>query len=229
MILSFHIADANPRATLAVLRSRPPAGAITGLRYAETAIGAPLRSGLLPQRAPGRVALIAAWDSDAALDEFLDKSPMARRLEHGWRVRLEPLRAWGAWSALPDLARPELPVDEAEPVAVLTLGRLRLLRTVPFVKTSGGAEREVLAQPGLLAATGLARPPRLVATFSVWRSAREMRAYAIGEETGRHLHAIEEHKRRAFHHESVFVRFRPYGAVGTWGGRDPLAQALPAT
>jgi hypothetical protein len=32
-------------------------------------------------------------------------------------------------------------------------------------------------------ATGLARPPHLVATFSLWRAAAQMRAYAYGTDT----------------------------------------------
>ena len=223
MILSFHTVEAGPRKAMAMLRSRPDPARIPGLRYAETVIGAPLREGVLPRRAPGRVALIAAWDSDAPLDEFLDRSPLARSLEYGWQVRLEPLRAWGTWSALPNLARPESAVNEDDPVVVLTLGRLRLLRSAPFMAASAPAEREALAHPGVLVATGFARPPRIVATFSVWRSAREMREYAVGERPGGHLRAIQAHKRRAFHHESVFVRLRPYAAKGTWDGVELLA------
>jgi hypothetical protein len=230
LILSFHITKAGPARALRVLRSRPEPSLVPGLRYAETMIGAPLRAGHLPQRAPAEVALIAAWDSDAALDQFINESRLSLPLERGWRVRLEPLRAWGVWSALRDLPKSEEPVDEEEPVAVLTLGRLRLLRLLPFISASAPAEREALSHPGVLAATGLARPPRLVATFSLWRTAREMRQYAVGETPGGHLHAVNAHKQRAFHHESVFVRFRPYAAEGSWGGRDPLAalDAAPA-
>jgi hypothetical protein len=222
-MLSFHIADAGVRRTAATLRSRLDPAGTPGLRYAETVIAAPLRSRRLPDRGPGRVALFAAWDSDADLDRFLDDHPLARSLEHGWRVRLEPVRTWGSWAALPDLQQRETPVEDEEPTAVLTLGRLRLRRTASFVSASAAAEREALAHPGLLAATGLARPPRLVATFSLWRTAREMRDYAVGPRPDGHLRAIEAHKQRPFHHESVFARFRPYAAQGAWGGRNPLA------
>jgi len=206
------------------LRSRPRPAGTPGLRYAEPMTGAPLRTGAVTLPTVGRVALIAAWDDDAALDRFTSAHPLATLLHPGWHVRLEPLRAWGSWSALPDLPTAERDVDD-EPVAVLTLGRLRLLHARRFLAASGPAEREATTHPAVVAATGLARPPRLVATFSLWRTGREMREYAVGDAPGGHKRAIDAHRRRPFHHESVFARFRPYGASGSWDGRDPLAGA----
>jgi hypothetical protein len=220
MIVSVHLADVGKRAALGLVRD--PAKA-PGLRYAELAIAAPLGGGLLPTPQLGRVGLIAGWDDDRALDGFLTSHPLAERLAGGWHVRLEPLRASGSWSGLPELSRHERPVDEDEQVAVLTLGRLRLRRVSPFLRASAAAEAQAVADPALLASTGLARPPRLVATFSLWRTAAAMRAYAYGRTAKAHLAAIQAHRARAFHHESVFARFRPYAAHGTWDGRDPLA------
>jgi hypothetical protein len=221
MILSVHIADVGPLASLRVMRRRPEAA---GLRYAELVRGAPLgRRPPLPQ--PGRVGLIAAWDDDRALDGFLASHPLAERLAGGWHVRLAPLRAVGEWPGLPGLAEDEQPVDDDEPVAVLTLGRPIVRRLRPFLKASLMAERQAVGDDSVLAMTGLARPPRLVATFSLWRTAAEMRAYAHGRSGPDHLAATRAHNARPFHRESLFARFRPYAAQGAWDGRDPLAQA----
>jgi hypothetical protein len=222
VIVSVHLADVGPRAALDTLRRRPSAA---GLRYAETVIAAPLGGALLPRPRIGTAGLIAAWDDDRALDDFLRAHPLAQRLARGWHVRLEPLRASGGWSALPELSEQAGSVDDDEPVAVLTLGRLRLPRTLPFLRASAGAEAQAVADPGLLAATGLARPPALVATFSLWRTASEMRDYAYGRSGDGHLAASRAHAEQPFHHESVFARFRPYAASGAWNGREPLAAA----
>ena len=80
----------------------------------------------------------------------------------------------------------------------------------------------------MLRGTGLARPPGLVATFSLWRTTREMRAYAGGRSGAEHRDAVRAHAERPFHHASAFIRFRPYGAEGEWEGENPLAQAPPA-
>jgi hypothetical protein len=123
---------------------------------------------------------------------------------------------------MPNLPTGERPVDDEEPVAVLTLGRPRLRRLLPFLRTSAPAEKEAAGNPEVLAVTGLAHPPRLVSTFSIWRSAAAMREYAF-DKAGTHQAAVRADRKLRFHHESAFIRFRPYGSQGSWDGRDPLA------
>lgn len=184
------------------------------MRYAETMALAPLSSRLLPSPSRGSVGLIAAWDDDAALDAFLAEHPTAAALASGYRTRLHPTRVVGAWPQLPDLPRHEQPQREG-PVAVLTLGHLRLQRTAAFLRASARAEADALASPALLLATALARPPRLVATFSVWRDIASMRNY-VGQFAGGHRHATASHAARPFHRRSAFIRFEPYDETGTW-------------
>lgn len=228
MVVTVHIADLRPRAAARVLLRPPRPGAVPGLTYAVTTTTAPLGEPLLPPRRLGRVGMLAAWESDGALDAFERDHPVAAQLSSGYRVRLAPLRAFGTWAGMPGLPRQALPVDEDEPVAVLTLGQLRLLGTGRFRRSAGPAEAAAIDSPALLAGTGLARPPRLVATFSLWRSAAAMRRYAV-EAGGPHAAAMAADRARPFHHESAFVRFRPYAARGSWDGRDPLAGLSPRT
>jgi heme-degrading monooxygenase HmoA len=223
VIASVHLADVGGRAALRLFRTKLDPAKVPGLRYAEIAIAAPLSSRLLPRPDPGRVGLIAAWDDDRAFEDFLADHSLAEQLAHGWHVRLAPTRIFGAWPQLPGLLANEEPMNDAEPAAVLTLGRLRLSQTTRFLKASAAAEGLAVREEALLASTGLARPPRLVATFSLWRSVAAMRAYAHGDGDPGHLAAIQAHTARPFHHESAFVRFRPYAAEGSWDGQNPLA------
>jgi hypothetical protein len=226
VIASIHLADIGAQETPGVLRRRLHPDVVPGLRYAVSTFAVPLGGGLLPRPQLGRVGLIAAWEDDAALDRFLESHPLARQLRGGWHVRLEPLRVSGAWAGLRGLPTRERPVEDGEPVAVLTLGQLRLRRTAAFLQASSRAESLAVSDPAVLEATGLARPPRLVATFSLWRTAAAMRAYAYGETGEGHRGAIRAHAARSFHHESAFLRFRPYAAQGVWNGRDPLSTAI---
>jgi hypothetical protein len=222
MIVSVHLVEAGWRRAPGMLRYQPDPADVSGMTYAEAALSAPLRDGPVPRPGPGRFGLIAAWEDDRALEAFLADHPLAKRLADGWHARLEPVRLYGSWAGMPDLPTREVPVDDAEPVAVLTLGRPRIKRAVPFLRTSAPAERAVSANPAVLASTALARPPRFVSTFSLWRSAGEMREYAASAD-GAHHAAVEVDRANPFHHESAFIRFRPYASQGSWDGRDPLA------
>jgi hypothetical protein len=223
LIVSVHLADVGPLRVPRLLVRRPRVVEVPGMTSAEPALTAPLGT-RLPRPDPGRIGLIAAWEDDAALDGFLASHPFGRQISSGWHARLQPIRCFGSWSAMPGLPVEELPVEDEEPVVVLTLGRLRILRTRPFLRSGAAAERDAVADPAMVASTGLARPglPRLVSTFSIWRSAAAMREYAFAS-SGPHQAAVRADRARPFHHESAFVRFRPLASHGRWDGRDPLS------
>jgi hypothetical protein len=217
VIVSVHIAELGVRRSLALLRKgRRPLEA-PGLRYAEAAGLVPL-AGKAPPLPPRGTILISSWDDDSALDRFLAERPI-----DGYHVRMKPTRIVGAWPEMPGLPVEEEEMEPDEPAAVLTLGRPRLLRLGRFARTSRAAEKLAVGHPALMAGTAAARLPRFVATFSLWRSVAEVRDYALGRPDQRHLNAIKADRATPFHHQSAFVRFRPYASSGTWGGRDPLA------
>jgi hypothetical protein len=216
MVASIQLADVGARHVPGVLRASPEPRDVPGLIYADTTITAPLGGGLLPRPRPGRVGLVAFWDDAAALDRFLATSPVAARFADGLLVRLAPVRASGGWSAIGTLVESEIPVEDHEPVAVLTYGRLRARRAGAFLRTSAKAEQQVVEHPALALGTGLARPPQIVSTFSIWKSAAGMRDYAYSGSG--HVGALRAVAQNDFHHESMFVRFRPYGVVGDWDG-----------
>jgi hypothetical protein len=227
MIVSVHLAHVGKLAAVRLLRDDRLSPSPSGLRYAELTTMAPLGAGILPRPSLGRVGLIAAWEDDRKLDDFLAGHPLAEQLAGGWHVRLTPTRIFGAWSQLDGLLADagEVKMADDEPAAVLTLGRLRLSQTARFLRASAAAEGLALEDSALLASTALARPPTLVATFSLWQSTAAMRAYARGDIGPGHLAASRAHAARPFHHESAFIRFRPYAAEGSWDGGNPLAGA----
>lgn len=223
MVVSVHLADLGVRRSVALLRPGRAAIEAPGLRYAEAAGTVPLAA-QGPPIPPRGVALIASWDDDASLDAFLASHPLAASLADGYLVRLEPTRIVGAWPEMPGLPAEERPMDPDEPAAVLTLGRPRLPRFLRFVRTSRPAEKLAVNHAAFVAGTALARLPRFVATFSLWRTVPEMRDYALGRPDPSHVNAIREDRRKTFHHQEAFVRFRPYASQGEWKGRDPLAE-----
>ena len=224
VIASVHLADVGVRTALGVLRRPPIADSIPGLRHANVGVAGPLSGSLLPSPTLRRVGLIAFWEAGDALDRFEAGHPCAEPFFDGWRVRLDPLRASGSWPGLPDTIPTERNVvDDDGRALALTLGRLRLSRTVPFLRTSAKAEASVLAAPGVIFATGLARPP-FVATCSLWESSRALMRYAYGRSEAAHQHAIDADRATPFHHQSAFVRFRPTESRGSLGGGNPLSE-----
>jgi hypothetical protein len=226
VIASVHVAPTGTREGLrAFFRGAPDPAAVAGLTYAETVLTAPLGPAILPRPTAAEVGLIASWEDDEHLDRFLADPTIAGPFTVGWHVRMRPVRVFGAWPAMPGLPEKSTQVDDDEPVVVLTLGRPRLSRLHTFLPTSARAEAALEGAPGLLAATGLAHPPRLVSTFSLWASAAAMRAYAH-DAAGPHMAAVQGDRAAAFHHESAFIRCRPYLSAGCWGEGDPLAGLL---
>jgi hypothetical protein len=223
VIVSVHIAERGVRRSLGLLRKgRRPLEA-PGLRYSEAAGLVPL-AGRAPPLPPRGTILISSWDDDDALDRFLAANPI-----DGYHVRMRPTRVVGAWPDMPGLPAHEEPMDADEPAAVLTLGRPRLLRFPPFVRTSRPAEKLARHHAGLVKGTAAARLPRFVMTFSIWRTVAEMRDYALGRPDPAHVNAIGKDRANSFHHQEAFVRFRPYASSGSWGGGDPLAGLAAAT
>ncbi|HKO39460.1 MAG TPA: hypothetical protein VJU14_13935 [Solirubrobacterales bacterium] len=219
MIVSVDIAEVGPRRGLRILAKPPQADRIEGLRFAETVFTTPLGTSR-PAPSFGTVGLIAAWDDEAALDRFA-AHPLAEELASGWQARLEPLRVFGNWPGLDGLPDRPLPVDDEEPVAVVTLGRVKPWRVRPFLRAAAPAEKDAVAEPGLLASTGFGRLPNLVSTFSLWRTAAEMRDYAT-RQGGTHRAAMASDRERPFHRHSAFIRFRPYETQGQCGRFRPL-------
>lgn len=221
MIASVHIADIGARSTLAVQRKRPRPNDIAGLRSASVAIAAPLSGSFLARPDFGRAVLITFWDDDDAADRFEAEHPLAAKFAGGWRIRGEPLRAFGSWPGLPDDVERSRATDYDGPALVVTLGRLRLTQAVRFLRTSSSAGAAALVAPGMVWGTAMARPP-FVATCSLWESTRALSTYAFGQRPPAHLNAINTDRAKPFHHQSAFIRFRPYRVEGRLSGRNPM-------
>jgi hypothetical protein len=221
-VASVHLADVGLRGPRLLLRT-PRRDRVPGLLGASVGTGASLSASLLPRPHLGRAALVAFWEGDDAIDRFLDDSAYAAAFSSGWHARLEPVRMFGRWPGLPE---GEVSVRRSAqhdgPAVVVTLGRVRWVRALPFLRASAHAAAALAGSPGLLWATGIARPP-FVCTLSLWRDAESVRRYAYGSNgEGAHVDAIHADRTKPFHRHSAFIRFRPYDLVGSLAGTNPL-------
>jgi len=225
-IFTFHLAQMNP-GTAASALLRPPTGArVPGLHHAECmwrmTLGAPILS---PARMQLRhLALFAAWESEAAIDDFLGSTRLGRELASGWHVRMAFLCRWGHISQFDGLPESVGEQDPAAPVVAVTLARMKLPQIPRFIRWGRPVEELVRDHPGATLALAAMRLPRTVSTFSVWRSQREMaemvRGHSSVPQPKRHAAAMAERERKDFHFEFTTLRFRPLAEYGQWAGRS---------
>ena len=175
-----------------------------------------------------RWGLVAAWESESALDSFLADSPIVQRWqEHAaevWTVRMVPVKSAGAWGGSnPFPAQPAPPGDG--PIAVITRATVRLHKTRAFYTAVPPIDLDLERNPGLLASVGFGESPLgRQGTLSVWASEQAMKEFAYG--TDAHRQAIRRRTQEDWYAEELFARVRPTGSSGTLGGSDPLGVLL---
>lgn len=232
MIHSFHLAEVPARVGVGALVRPPTRLAVAGLAHAECValmrFGAPIVS---PDRLQlRRIGVFAQWDDEGSLERFLAEHPLGRRLAAGWHVRMRYLRRYGAIAALGDLPVTTGGWDPEEPIVAVTVARMKLPQVPRFLRWGKPVELLIAEHPAAVFSTGAHRPPRTVSTFSIWRSVREMTDMVHGRSDVAHadVHrvAMAEQRRRDFHHESAFLRFRPVAEHGEWQGRRLLAESI---
>ena len=231
MTHSYHLVDLPARVSAGTLLRPPNRTTVGGLQHAECLVlmrfGAPIVS--LARLQLRRFAMFAQWDDESALNRFLDTHPLGRRLAAGWHVRLQYLRRYGTLAALGNLPKRAGTWDPDEAIVAVTIARMKLSEVPRFLRWGRPVERLVANHPAAVFSTGAQRPPNTISTFSIWRTVREMTEMVQGRSDvpSAHVHqvAMAEQRRKDFHHESTFMRFRPLSEHGEWQGR----QLLPGT
>lgn len=229
-IASFHLVRERPwhagaaMARLGTDRLRLPR--VDGLRFWRL-LGTGRGDDTGPSVDPRRTALFAVWDDPAALDGFLADSSIARRwqrAEEAWHVRLRRIGGHGTWRGVDPLDGLEPAVGDG-PIAVVTRADVRWRSWRAFRAAGGPVADELRAADGLLAVVGIGEAPvGRLGTFSLWRSAADVRAFAVG--MPQHREVVRRTRGEQWYGEELFARFEPYGSSGAWGDRDPLVSQL---
>lgn len=227
-VFSFHLAECGIATSLRAMALPPSSRTAPGLVHAECLV--PMTLGLpvaLPSRyRPHQLAVFAAWQSEAAIEEFLHSCRLGRALAAGWHVRMEFVRRWGYVRALDGLPLVAREHGDDQPVVAVTLARLRISQAFRFIRWGKPVEEQVRDDPATTIALAATRPIGTLSTFSIWRTQRAMTDMVHGRSSAlsakRHVRAMEERNRKDFHHEFTTLRFRAISEHGSWEGRNQL-------
>jgi hypothetical protein len=179
---------------------------------------------------PGHWAVLTVIDEAAARRELLASQPF-----EAWRsiayetasIGMRPIASHGEWSH-------QRPFDEADatpvkpdpdqPVASITRARLKPRMLATFWKSVPPVVADLSDDPAVKFTLGIGEAPvGLQGTFSIWRSGRDMSAFAYRRPA--HRRAIEQTRALDWYAEELFARFAVESAAGTYRGR-PLSSLL---
>ncbi len=173
-----------------------------------------------------RFGLLLVWRSEQDAQAFFEASALfgdiQRRAAEHWTAFLLPTQARGLWNR----RQPFTPVvgetsANLTPVAVLTRATIRLSHLKSFWAHVPAANAALARADGLLFSVGIGEMPFVrQATFSLWRNAEAIRAYAYG--SAAHTQAIRGTRQQRWYAEELFARFIVLRAEGSWEGHDPL-------
>lgn len=177
----------------------------------------------------GGYGLLAVWASPEYADAFFDGALLMRRFrshaDEVWTVRMVAIQSHGAWSGV----NPFQPVAPpgGGPLCVLTRATIHWRRLAAFWSRVPDTTRSLIGVPGLVLSIGIGEAPVVrQATFSLWRSDADMRAFAY--HTPVHAEIVRRTRDESWYAEDLFARFKPLSSEGTWRGDDPLARARDA-
>lgn len=220
MFASLHVADVG---LLKSFRVRPPSpDSVPGLLDARSGLTARFTRSIIPDPAWGRAMWLAFWDEEASLDRYLaTNTPLVQAFDDGLTVRMEPLRGHGAWPGFPADSDLNGNDEYDGPVVVLTIGLLRLRRSMAWTRASNKVQQQFLETPGVIWAMGASQPPLFAATMSVWESGTAAAAFAH-KQGAAHAAAIAAGSERPFMRQELFARCKPVASSGSLGPSPEL-------
>lgn len=174
----------------------------------------------------GVYGLLGVWENEVAARDFMNQHPLfqelAERSREQWTVFMRTLMSHGSWDGSnPFEGRGK--VDEEAPVCVLTRATIKTSKLWQFWQFVPRVSRSVDQQEGRRFSVGVGELPLVQqATFSLWDSSREMKAYAYSSKY--HKEVIRRTRELGWYKEELFSRFTPYAEAGTWQGASLIPE-----
>lgn len=198
--------------------ARPLLWKISGLRFHKL-MGTGRGIGFTRQPDWNRYALLTVWENQEGAREFLTSSRFMRsyrnRAARTATLLLAPLQAHGNWNG----TNPFLPAiqkeEASEQMCVLTRATIRPRRLRAFWQMVEPVSTVLERAEGLQASIGMGEIPFIrQATFSIWESEEQMKAFAYSSDL--HRTVVRRTRDEEWYSEDLFARFRIIEQIGTF-------------
>jgi heme-degrading monooxygenase HmoA len=158
----------------------------------------------------GQYAMLCVWDNEESARLFFKEDSyqgLYQNRSAGRQVYLlRSVHGHGIWDgAVPFDYLP--PIDQPSQCAVVTRATISFRRLFEFWKSVPSVSKSIENQPGLQLSVGIGEWPLVQqATFSVWNSLEDMKAYAYKSRL--HKEVIAKTRDRQWYSEELFARFQ---------------------
>ena len=130
-------------------------------------------------------------------------------------VKLKTYSIKGQWSGFIPQITTDTPTSG--PIVSITRASIKPLNCLEFWSKEPAAENSLEKTAGCIIAAGIGEAPFFrQATFTIWESQAAMDQYA---RQGAHQDAIRASMNGNYFSESMFSRYQPFDAFGSWKGR----------
>ncbi|AMR33327.1 spheroidene monooxygenase [Mucilaginibacter sp. PAMC 26640] len=169
--------------------------------------------------------LLACWDTREDYERFSQQSFVSKWWRalgsEQWTAVCKPIASHGKWDGKEPFGKPDAEATSG-PVAVLTRATIKISRLKNFWSHVDEVAELMTVAPGYITSIGVGEAPVYrQATFSVWESMEQMKAFAYGSK--QHAEVIKKTRSEGWYSEELFARFSILESHGTINGREPLA------
>ncbi len=136
-------------------------------------------------------------------------------------VFLDPIEGHGLWDKKKVFGEFSEKKEHEGPIATLTRATIRLSKMSYFWKHVAPVAEKMHSAKGYITSVGIGEIPWIKqATFSIWQSKEDMKAFAYGMKE--HAEVIKKTRSQRWYSEDMFVRFVVKGSMGSMRGNNPL-------
>ncbi len=172
---------------------------------------------------------VQSWDAVTLNEKHINEKVLGKFIA-GWfaffkcetcTFLMEPIESHGLWDGKKVFGELPPKTDYKGTIAVLTRATIRINKLKYFWQNVAPVAAHMHTAKGFLFSAGIGEIPWIKqATFSVWQSKEDMKAFAYG--TKEHAAVIQKTRKQNWYSEDMFTRFKIIKTIGSIKGVAPL-------